>query len=157
MGSKDRSSGSTVPFAMIEAHPAFAVQKIEDLQRNYQKQSEDAWKTWRIVAVAIFFGLLILLGVVAGALALIDRTPRTTAAFTLLLWIWAGLVLLLGAGKPPSCQSDSHTPRSNVLHAAAMNPQSIEMLSNILLSTDQTVHLQSNAGFRHMQFGSWFC
>lgn len=46
----------------------------------------------------MFFGLVILFGVVAGVLALLDRTPRLTATATLFLWIWTGFVLLLGAG-----------------------------------------------------------
>ena len=71
----------------------------------------DGWQTWRVVAVAVFFGLLILFGVAAGFLALLDRNPRLTATLTLLLWIWTGFVLILGAGKPPGLALAVHGNR----------------------------------------------
>ena len=84
------------------------MQQIENLQTNWESKTVDGWQTWRVVGVAVFFGLLILFGVAAGVLALLDRTPRLTASFTLLLWIWTGFVLILGAGKPPGLAPDVH-------------------------------------------------
>ena len=75
------------------------MQQLENFQASYKGKTEDAWKTWRIVVVAVFFGLLIFFGVICAFFALLDRTPRLTATFTLFLWIWTGFVLLLGAGR----------------------------------------------------------
>lgn len=86
------------------------VQQLENFQNSYKGKTENAWATWRIVVVAGFFGLLIFFGVICAFFALLDRTPRLTATFTLFLWIWTGFVLLLGAGE--SVQKPSHLPRS---------------------------------------------
>ena len=75
------------------------LQKLENFQRYYEGKTTNAWATWRIVVVAVFFGLLILFGAICAFFALLDRTPRLTATFTLFLWIWTGFVLLLGAGE----------------------------------------------------------
>ena len=74
------------------------LQKLENFQRSYEGKTTNAWATWRIVVVAVFFGLLIVFGAICAFFALLDRTPRLTATFTLFLWIWTGFVLLLGAG-----------------------------------------------------------
>ena len=84
------------------------MQQIENLQTKWESKTVDGWQTWRVVGVAVFFGLLILFGVAAGVLALLDRTPRLTATLTLLLWIWTGFVLILGTGKPHGLASEVH-------------------------------------------------
>ncbi len=48
--------------------------------------------------IAVLFGLLIIFALVAGCTAVSGRFPRTTAAFTLLLWIMTGIFFILGSG-----------------------------------------------------------
>ena len=75
------------------------LQRIEHFESNNVKSMTiQAQNVWRVLAVALFFGLLIFFGVLSGFLALLDRTPRLTATSTLFLWIWTGFVLFLGAG-----------------------------------------------------------
>lgn len=74
------------------------LQQINNLETNYKKKTTDAWKTYRVIAVAVFFGFLIFFGIITGFLAVLDRTPRLTAVVTLLLLIWTGLVILFGTG-----------------------------------------------------------
>jgi len=96
------------------------MQQIENFQEKYEKPSEHAWALYRVIAVSVFFGLLILFGVITGVLALIDRTPRLTATSTLFLLIWTGFVLLLGAGDcftpfPPFSVNTPTSPTSGPL------------------------------------------
>ena len=73
-------------------------QRLQTYTNDYKAPTVHASDTWRIVAIALFFGLLIAFSLICGVLALLDRTPRTLAAFTLGLWVIVGIVILLGAG-----------------------------------------------------------
>ncbi|DBA96611.1 hypothetical protein WJX77_007202 [Trebouxia sp. C0004] len=74
------------------------VGNIEKIQNRYEHKTKVGWNPWRPVVIAVLFGLLIIFAVVAGCTAVSGRFPRTTAAFTLLLWIMTGIFFILGSG-----------------------------------------------------------
>ena len=49
--------------------------------------------------MAVLFGLLIIFAIVACCAAISGRFPRTTAAFTFLLWIMTAIFFILGSGN----------------------------------------------------------
>jgi ABC-type Na+ efflux pump permease subunit len=55
----------------------------------------------RPVVLGTLFGALMLLALAAGVLAAVGRTPRAASAVVVLLWIVAGIVLVVGAGLTP--------------------------------------------------------
>ena len=49
--------------------------------------------------MAVLFGLLIVFAIVACCTAISRRFPRTTATFTLLLWLMTAIFFILGSGS----------------------------------------------------------
>ncbi len=83
-----------------EAGPG-ARQAAADFQARNQPGSENAQKVMRPVVLGTLFGALMLLALAAGVLAAAGRTPRAASAVVVLLWIVAGIVLVVGAGAAP--------------------------------------------------------
>ena len=75
------------------------VQNIQKAQNRYEHKTKVAWNPWRPIVLAVLFGLLMLFAIIACCLAISRRFPRTTAAFTLLLWIVTSIFFILGSGK----------------------------------------------------------
>lgn len=87
-----------------EANEALSTVKVEGVQRlddfigDYQGPTQAVENTWRYVALAVFFGLLILAATAGTLLGLGGRWARTAAFFVLMLWLLTSLLMLLGAG-----------------------------------------------------------
>ena len=60
--------------------------------------TEKYYDRYRTLALALLFGLYMLIAVVIALLAAIARTPRTTAGLTLVFWLLVGAVLVIGSG-----------------------------------------------------------
>ena len=75
------------------------VQNIQKAQNRFEHKTKVAWNPWRPIVMAVLFGLLIIFAIVACCTAISRRFPRTTAAFTLLLWLMTAIFFILGSGK----------------------------------------------------------
>lgn len=75
-----------------------SVQNIQKAQDRFQHKTEVAWSPWRPIVMAVLFGLLIVFAIVACCTAISRRFPRTTATFTLLLWLMTAIFFILGSG-----------------------------------------------------------
>lgn len=54
--------------------------------------------TGRFIAIAVLFGLVILISLLSGVLCVKCRHPRWTATSVILLWFFIALLMLLGVG-----------------------------------------------------------
>lgn len=75
------------------------MQNIQKAQNRYEHKIKVAWNPWRPIVIAVLFGLLMLFAIVASCLAISRRFPRTTAAFTFLLWLMTAIFFILGSGN----------------------------------------------------------
>ena len=76
-----------------------SVQNIQKAQNRFEHKTKVAWNPWRPIVVAVLFGLLIVFAIVACCTAISRRFPRTTATFTLLLWLMTAIFFILGSGR----------------------------------------------------------
>ena len=65
---------------------------------GYHNTADTINHTYRPLAIALLFGLLCLACILVALCACIGRTPRLTATLLVILWIFCGFVLLIGAG-----------------------------------------------------------
>ena len=75
-------------------------QAVANYQASNQPSSENFQNVGRPVALGSLFGAVMLLALATGMLAAVGRTPRMLAFVVILLWLAAGLVLVIGAGVP---------------------------------------------------------
>ncbi len=126
---------NTTPYTAVHCPHAklelLLLQNIQKAQNRYEHKTMVGWSPWRPIVLAVLFGLLMIFAIVAGLTVIWGRFPRTTAAFTLLLWIMTGLFFILGAGtnkrvwsaarhascrashfRPGACCLDFHHPHT---------------------------------------------
>lgn len=70
----------------------------QNIRSDYQSLSMQMQDTWRYVIIAVFFGVLILLCILASSAIGTGRAPRFGYACTLLLWLQTAVLMLAGAG-----------------------------------------------------------
>ena len=75
------------------------MQTLNDVA-GYKGTADNINHTYRPLAIALLFGLICLACILVTLCACIGRTPRLTAFFLVILWIFCGFILLIGAGKP---------------------------------------------------------
>ena len=105
-------------------------QTIADLESKWRGPTMAVEDTWRYVAIAVAFGLLIAVALVAALATWRLSWPATTALLVALLWLLATCLMALGLGElgwelpsclfcvlPPSCW-----PTKCCAHLAALAP-----------------------------------
>ncbi|KAK9791804.1 hypothetical protein WJX73_000800 [Symbiochloris irregularis] len=63
-----------------------------------QDRTNHYYDTYRVVALAVLFGVYMAFSLIVGLLTSLGRMPRTNSAFTLIFWLLVGLVLVIGSG-----------------------------------------------------------
>ncbi|KAK9846274.1 hypothetical protein WJX81_000669 [Elliptochloris bilobata] len=97
-------TAATIRTAVANGRAALAqlnsqgLQAVADFQAKNQPSSENFQNIGRPVVLGTFFGGLMLLTLAAGVLAAVGRTPRLAAFVVIMLWLAAGVVLVIGAG-----------------------------------------------------------
>lgn len=74
------------------------VDRLATLRADYESVTMQVQDTWRYVAIAVFFGVLIILCLAAAWAVGTGNAPRFGYACTLLLWLQTAVLMLAGAG-----------------------------------------------------------
>ena len=80
------------------------IDRLANLRADYEQVTSQVQEIWRYVVIAVFFGILIILCIVAAWAIGTGNAPRTGYTCTLLLWVQTAVLMLAGAGE--SCCVD---------------------------------------------------
>ena len=120
---------------------------------GYQHTAHNISHTYRPLAIALLFGLVCLACMLVCLCACIGRTPRLTSFFLLILWIFVGFILLIGAGLPLQQLLRQAAPHTLGLRPETLQQPPREVQAPAGLSAMQrfvTAWVQGWASYAHM-------